>query len=624
MTKQMNPAQEANPAALIVNIALSDLILSPMNPRQDAGAEGIEALAASIRACGLMQNLSGIAGDGGKTEIVAGGRRLRALRLLAENGEAPEYVPVRLARDEAEARMWAATENHQREDLHPADEIRAFYAMAESGATVAQIASAFAETEAHVRRRLRLGCLPAAVLDALQDDSINLSMAQAFAASDDETLILSVLERVQNGGHWHSSDVRRLLLPDAVSASDRRARFVGLDAYRDAGGKVTADLFTEQTSLHDPDILDRLFAEKLESEVEKALAAGWKWAETCPDTSPDWSTMQRYMRVYPVPGELTEAQAARFDALSAMDEQGDLDSDQETELDGLQAVLDGCVPTEQRALAGLYLYVDWHGDLMATDGLVQPEDFPAAVEAGFIEAVAAEARLARINAKADDADQPAKEKLDLSGALIEDLRAMRNAAIQGKLLDKPEMTLDLLAFTLAQTYGGPLGIRRDESNITPSVERGYAPDQRFSVADHEDGDEAEDEAEEMDALAAFRARGKKHRNSVLAHMLARTLLYGNAYMTGIEAELGASIRQVWTPTAENFFSRVNAAYLENLLADLTGCDRSGGNFKAFARSKKKEKAATLERLFTDPETQKLWQIDAKKKARIDDWVPTGF
>lgn len=86
----------------------------------------------------------------------------------------------------------------------------------------------------------------------------------------------------------------------------------------------------------------------------------------------------------------------------------------------------------------------------------------------------------------------------------------------------------------------------------------------------------------------------------------------------------ANIRQVWTPNAANSYGRVSGSYLENLLADLTGCDRNSAEFRAFAGAKKKEKAAILERLFSAPEAQELWKIDAERKARIDAWAPEGI
>ncbi|MRX50197.1 hypothetical protein GI374_06995 [Paracoccus sp. S-4012] len=76
--------------------------------------------------------------------------------------------------------------------------------------------------------------------------------------------------------------VKQMLQPEAINAAtDRRARFVGIDAYRAAGGKATADLFADATLLHDGDLLDRLFREKLTTDATAAAEAeGWAWAET--------------------------------------------------------------------------------------------------------------------------------------------------------------------------------------------------------------------------------------------------------------------------------------------------------------------------------------------------------
>ena len=626
MSNQDKIAQ-APTADQIVNIALTDLILSPMNPRQTASAEGITALAASIRAVGLMQNLAGFPAADGKTSIVAGGRRLRALQSLAESGEAPEYVPVRIARDEAEARMWAATENHQRESLHPADEIRAFYAMAsENGSTVAEIAIAFGETEAHVKRRLRLGCLPAPVLDALKANEISLSMAQAFAASDDEALILSALERVTAGGHWGEYDVRRLVLPDVVSDSDRRVSFIGLDAYEAAGGKVSRDLFAERTSLHDTGLLDRLFAGKLGEEAARIEASGWKWVKTCEDTSPDWSDLQAYGRVYRIEGDLTEEQMERYDELAELWNNDAIDAEGQAEFAALEAICEGDYSAEQRSVAGVIVFVGYNGEVRQEAGLVHPDDVAGAVEAGLLpETARTRADAAAVKAKAGD-DKPA-----LSGALIEDLQAMDLAAVQGALLDKPELVLDLLAFQLAGSgYAAPriFEARFEQAKIAPTTETGFAPDTRLDA----ERDREQDAPEDMvDAFEAFRAKGKKHRNTILTHAFARSLIYGchhsgrRAPIFGlIQTETKAGLRHVWTPNAENFFGRVKADYLENLLADLTGCDRDGTGFKDFKSRKKGEKAAMLEGLFSNPEHQKAWRVDAAQKARIEEWKPEGF
>jgi ParB family transcriptional regulator, chromosome partitioning protein len=58
---------------------------------------------------------------------------------------------------------------------------------------------------------------------------------------------------------------RRSLTEGAVRASDKRARFVGIDAYEAAGGDVMRDLFQQDDGgwLQNPVLLDRLVAESL-------------------------------------------------------------------------------------------------------------------------------------------------------------------------------------------------------------------------------------------------------------------------------------------------------------------------------------------------------------------------
>ena len=184
-------------APAVEGIPLADLYLSDMNPRQEADPEGIALLADSIAMIGLIQPIAGFRDEAGKVGVVAGGRRWRAIRLALERdpeliAHRPElaFVPVRLAPDESTARAWAAVENTAREDLHPADEIRAFGRMRERGADVPTIAKVFGATEAHVYRRLALAALPVPVLDALKAGEIALGTVKAFTVADDEALAL--------------------------------------------------------------------------------------------------------------------------------------------------------------------------------------------------------------------------------------------------------------------------------------------------------------------------------------------------------------------------------------------------------------------------------------------------
>ena len=137
-------------------IAFGDLYISPLNPRTIVTDEETAALADNIRIAGLIHNLAGFREDTAKgVGVVAGGRRYRALALLQDDSRF-HNIPVKIAPDLATAQLWASSENAQRIDLKPAEEIRSFGAMKERGMKAAEIAVAYGITEKHVYRRMAL------------------------------------------------------------------------------------------------------------------------------------------------------------------------------------------------------------------------------------------------------------------------------------------------------------------------------------------------------------------------------------------------------------------------------------------------------------------------------------
>ena len=219
---------QSNFTATEARFPLANLSLSPMNPRQHVPEADVIELAESIWAAGLIQSIAGLAGENGTAEIVAGGRRLRALQYLAERHPdiattRPELANpmVMLAPDAETAEAWANMENVARRDLHPAEEIRAYGKMEAKGGTVGAIARAFAVTEKHVYRRLALAHLPDPVLGALAANEISLSNAAAFTVSNDTKATLEVLERAR-GGNYSDHQIKQALKPDSVRSSDRR------------------------------------------------------------------------------------------------------------------------------------------------------------------------------------------------------------------------------------------------------------------------------------------------------------------------------------------------------------------------------------------------------------------
>ena len=69
-------------------IPLALIELAPENPRKEADPRTVAELAESIAAQGLLQNLV-VYWDGERARVVAGGRRLRALKKLAKEGRLP-------------------------------------------------------------------------------------------------------------------------------------------------------------------------------------------------------------------------------------------------------------------------------------------------------------------------------------------------------------------------------------------------------------------------------------------------------------------------------------------------------------------------------------------------------
>lgn len=597
-------------------IPFADLYLSEINPRTVVSEAGIEALAENIRALGLIQNLAGLRDDNGKVGIVAGGRRLRALALL-QGDVRFQTVAVQIAPDAETATIWAASENNLRQSLHPADEVREFGRMAGQGASVPDIALAFGVSEAHVYRRLKLAALDETVLDALKADDITLGAAAAFTICDDAKLVQEVLAEVRGRG-VSDARIKQMLKPDAVRSTDRRAIFVGEEAYRAAGGRLSADLFADITFFDDPDILDRCMEAALEQAArDVASAQGWTWVEAIPHSYLCSYSMglDKYGRVYPVEGVLSEDQSERFDALGEAAEKGDLDAAQEAEFEALHAILDGDYTEDQRGHAGAFVYVTSDGALKIGGGYVKPEDKAAAIEAGVMSAPYR-------SGGAGAADTP---KSPISAKLADDLNRIATGARQSAALADTDLLVDLLAYQLSHDvlWRGPVAISTDDVPNMPSTEgSGYVPDARITESPKRDM-YGKDLAK---SFRAFRKKGPVATRALLAQFIAQHLRTGDETLAGlIDKTVGTDIRAVWTPNAENFFKRVGGPYLNALWCALLGIEADHPTATTFAKLKKAEKADKLEALFAgDAALIGALGLSETQIDTIAKWLPEGM
>src|SRR5690348_12325085 len=110
-------------------IAVRKLEKSPRNARRTVPTIGMDELKASVLAHGLMQNLVVTDAGDGLFHVIAGGRRLEAIRSLQSEGKLPEdfEVPCQIVSDDRSLEMSLA-ENTIRLAMHPADEFEAFAA----------------------------------------------------------------------------------------------------------------------------------------------------------------------------------------------------------------------------------------------------------------------------------------------------------------------------------------------------------------------------------------------------------------------------------------------------------------------------------------------------------------
>lgn len=277
-------AQQIPATPAIQTLPLFSLVLSELNVRRTERDADVAALAEDIAARGLKQNLVVIPAHfstaetdqnfGDKFEVIAGGRRFQALKLLADAGriEPDHPIPV-LVEARTEARETSLSENLHRVAMNPADEFEAFAQISTAAShepdPIAYTAKRFGVTQRHVRERLRLASLAPEILTALRENRLPVDAAKAYAGTEDHELQLKVFKANEKANYnkHNPREVREALRGATLPLSAGRVKFVGIEAYRAAGGTTETEMFMGtdgEERLTDVALLDRLCAEKAE------------------------------------------------------------------------------------------------------------------------------------------------------------------------------------------------------------------------------------------------------------------------------------------------------------------------------------------------------------------------
>ena len=284
--------------------------------------------------------------------------------------------------------------------------------------------------------------------------------------------------------------IRRMLTEGAVRASDKRARFVGIDGLRGGGRRRAARpvRVRRRRLAAGPCLLDRLVAEKLEREAEAVRAEGWRWVEVAPDFPYGHTYGLRRLRGKEVP--LTPRRRARArDALQGRARQaggrvrrsrGDPRGGRRApgrDRDGAGGVrgaaASSTIPAEI-ARAGVFVSIDSDGDLHVERGYVRPEDEEPVGRAGREEARRIRARtgtsgkaerrlgdlpmaVLAVGHPAAESDEEDEGFRPLSDRLMTELTAHRTLALREAVANDPDTAflaiLHALCLKLFYRYG---------------------------------------------------------------------------------------------------------------------------------------------------------------------------
>ena len=623
------PLEAADPTKNLILVALSRLVSrsTGRNVRKTPRMS-IPELAASIQRVGLLQNLIVIASaDGEHYEVVAGGRRLAALKLLAKKHRiAKDWEVPCLQVADGTARTASLTENVQREAMHPADQFEAFAALVAEGRPIEDIAADFSVTPLVVQRRLKLANVSPRLMADYRADAVTLDQLMALAITDDHAAQESAF---YDSPTWQRtpSNLRERLTEQEIGASHPLVRFVGLDTYEQAGGGIRRDLFAEGDAgvyVGNIALLDTLVREKLDSHAAAVRAEGWAWVDVSPAvTYADMHSFQRAPRERREPtkreaqriGKLQEKMRAIGEAVDAAMDADDEDKADALQEEGealgqqLQAVEDGLLDyaPNVRAAAGAIVSIDRSGEIAIHRGLMREAEAKALrtlerLRQGF------GGEDAGSDDEGEDGDGQPKTAA-MSDRLAQRLSAHRTAALQIEVARHPQVALAAMVHGMVQTvlHGSHYGPRHDALPLGVSLKvqdrlEGMAPDWPESPAavalrelQQVAGEALPEDSAEL--FAALLAKPQDELVRLLAVCVASTVDVvtprATPHQPGEELAqaVGLDMAAWWQPTAEGYFKHVPKAAVLQAVGEY-----APDQVSRLAKLKKADIASEAERL----------------------------
>jgi ParB family chromosome partitioning protein len=438
----------------------SQFIVSKWNVRKTGGAN-VDELAALILSTGrVLQNVIAFrqkkkGKETGVLEIVAGGRRWRAVDLLIFSGKlSADFEMDWLEITEDQAIEMSLVENAGREPMHPADEFEAMQTLVQKGKTIEDVAAAFGIEPIVVKRRLKLAKIAPTIFQLYKEGTANLEQLEALSITDDhakQEMVWASCAPYNRSG----STLKRLLTTENVSMDDSVARFVGVTAYESAGGIVIRDLFSDEDDgyFENVSLLESLAQENLEQYKSDLLKAGFSWVDI--KIRVDHEERRTYGRARTSEREPTEpekiilaqleADQDAFDVKYANSGDEELTQEQEDELDSQEKSLINrweeyngkitIIHVDDVASIGALVTIDYQGNCEIIKNLIRPEDSK---------------RINKTDTNQSGSDAGTSDKSNHSEKLTRQLTAHRTIALQAELMNRPDVALATLTARLAK------------------------------------------------------------------------------------------------------------------------------------------------------------------------------
>ena len=600
---------------------------------------------------GLIQSLNVrpvVDAEGAETgmfEVPAGGRRYRAVERLVKAKRLAKTAPVPCVVRAADAPTTAdedsLAENVQRAPLHPLDQFRAFLTLREQGQSEEEIAAVFFVSVAVVKQRLRLASVSPKLLNIYAEDGMTLDQLMAFTISGDHARQEQVFERLTQSYDKQPYTIRRMLTEGAVRASDKRAQFIGVEAYVEADGAVMNDLFQGDDGgwLQDVGLVDMMVAEKLREEAAAIQAEGWKWIEVAPDFDYGHTYGLRQLRgeITPLSDEEEETRDALHAEMAGIEEahsgtDGDLPEGVDQRLSEIEAALEALdnrpitFDPDEVARAGALVSIAADGQLRVERGYVRPEDElrvepePVAEPDGndaedgaaaYAVAARAEGDGATIHAGPDAVPEPEEDEgiKPIPDRLLSELTAHRTVALREALGANPHVAFlaALHALVLQLFYRYAL-----DSCLDLAVKSVGFAHQATGLADiwaaksldarHRRWEARlpKEPTDLWDALAGF---DEDSRSMLFAHCVAasvnatfdvynrrpRALANADRLAQAVDLDM---VQAGWTPTIDNFLGRVTKARIVGAVREAKG-GQAGDRIEHLKKGEMAERAQEL-------------------------------